>query len=103
MDQHFFVSTCTGGNRIKSFLIIASQRTHHPVPESKIQTVITFEILVMLIVTNGSVYPLAYRMCCKSFRIQFISKMAIYVVDNHQKKENEEVKKMYWYCKKKNR
>ncbi len=86
----------------KSFIIIIPDRSHHPVPEKKIQTIISFEILVMQVVINGGVDPFTKPIPAKTFWIEFITCMAVHIINNRKQKENGQVKTMNGNGKKKN-
>src|SRR5688572_20438016 len=72
----------------KPFIIITSYCSHHPVPEKKIQTIISFEILMVQIMINGGVDPFAQPIPAKTFWINLIACMAIHIINNRKQKEN---------------
>ena len=52
---------------LKLFIIILPDGTHHPVPEQKVQTIISLKVLVVLVVIDGSVDPFTQPVLAESF------------------------------------
>ena len=73
--------------------------THYPVPKSKIEAVIAFEILVVHIVVNGCIEPFTKPMPVKPFGEKFVPKMTIYIVHRHENKKGKNMNEMYGYGK----
>ena len=57
------------------------------VPNSKIQAVIAFKILVVLVMTYRCIDPFTEPMTAETFWIQFVTKMTIYIVHDHEEKK----------------
>src|SRR5271155_6275681 len=73
------------------FVIILSQGSHHSIPEQKIQPIISFEMLVMLVMIYRSIYPFSQPVTAESFWIQFKPEMPIHIIDYRKQKENNEM------------
>lgn len=74
--------------------IIGAQGSHPAVPEQKIQSVIPLEVPVVLVVGHRGVDPPSEAGAVKSGRVQFPAQVAVYIVYDHEKEENEQVKFM---------
>jgi hypothetical protein len=83
-------------------LIILSQGSHPPVPKQKIQAVIALEILVVLVVANGSVDPSSYPGFMKILWVKLPAKMSVNIVDDHEKEKDQYMKFMDGNGKKEN-
>ena len=59
--------------------------THPPVPKGEVQSVIGFNVLMMVVMIKPGVQPSAKPAFSEPGRIQFISQMAIYIIDEHNK------------------
>src|SRR3990170_3443588 len=75
----------------KPFIIITSYRSHHPVPKKKIQTIISFEILMMQVMIDRGVDPFAKPIFAKAFWIELITCMPVHIVNNRKQKENRQM------------
>src|SRR5687768_3918402 len=85
----------------KSLIVISSYSAHYSVPKSKIQTIVAFKILMVLIMVHGSIDPFSKPMFVKTPWIQFVSKMTINIIHDHYKEKDEQMKFMDRNSKKK--
>jgi hypothetical protein len=72
-------------------IIILSQGSHPPVPEQEVKAVIALEILVVLVVANGSIDPFSNPGLVKIFGIKLPAQVSIYIVDDHEKEKNHQM------------
>ena len=67
---------------IKLLIVITPYRSHYSVPDQKIQTIVAFVKLVMLVMVHRSIYPFTKPVPAESFRIKFPAQVTIYIIDN---------------------
>jgi hypothetical protein len=75
-------------------VIILSQRSHPPVPEQEVKAVVALEILVVLVVANGSIDPSSYPGLVKILWVKLPTKMPVNIVDDHEKEKDQYMKFM---------
>jgi hypothetical protein len=76
----------------KPLIIITSYGSHHPVPEQKVQPIISLEILMVQVMIDGSVDPFTQPVPAKTFWINLITRMAVHIINNRKQKENGQMK-----------
>jgi hypothetical protein len=79
---------------IKLLIIIAADRSHDPVPKQKVQTIIALKELVMLVMVHRGIDPFTKPVPAESFGINFPAQVAVDVIYDREKKENEKVQRM---------
>jgi hypothetical protein len=83
-------------------IIILSQRSHPPIPEQEVKAVVALEILVVLVVANGSIDPSSYPGLMKILWVKLPTKMPVNIVDDHEKEKGQYMKFMNGDGKKEN-
>ena len=72
-------------------IVVLSQGTHDAVPEQKVESVISFEELVMLVMGNRGIDPFSDTGAMEIFGVEFPSEMTIDVVDDHEKEKDHKI------------
>jgi hypothetical protein len=83
-------------------IIILSQGSHPTVPEQEIKAVIALEILVVLVVANGSVDPSSYPGFVKILGVKLPAQVSVNIVNDHEKEKDQQMKFMDGNGKKEN-
>ena len=80
--------------RFKTFIIIRPDGSHHTVPEQEIQTIVSFEILVVHIMIHRSIDPFTQPMLTESLWIEFPTQVSVHIINDHEKEEKNQVVEM---------
>jgi hypothetical protein len=75
-------------------VIILSQRSHPTVPKQEIKAVIALEILVVLVVANGSIDPSSDPCLVKISGVKLPAQVSVNIVHDHEKEKDQYMKFM---------
>lgn len=100
LSQHTFLQIRLSDFSVFHFIvlliIIASDGSHQTIPKQKIQTIVSFKVLMMLIVIHRCVDPFANPCALKILWKQFPTQMAIHIIKHLKQKEKEQMCFGYW-------
>lgn len=89
------IEDCSAFYFFKLFFVIGTDGPHPSVPEKKIQTVVPFEVLMVLVVIDRSIDPSAQPVPAEISWIKLPAEMTVYIIDDHKEEKERQVVKSY--------